>query len=107
MTGRSRARVRGYLGFVYGSGALALPGVLLGARWAVPVDLRATLIVAAVLLVLAEFLPIRLWSHGDCQEYTISGAFVLVLLQSGTLAHAVLVQVLALLIVEVRDRKPP
>jgi diguanylate cyclase (GGDEF)-like protein len=98
--------VRAYLGVVYALGAFALAWVFGTAHWAVPASAHALLLVTAGLLVLGELFPIRLWSHGSYQEYTVSGAFALVLLQTQPLVYAVLPQILALLIVEIRDRKP-
>jgi diguanylate cyclase (GGDEF)-like protein len=99
-------RLRIYLGVVYVAGAAAAGWMLATATWAVHGELRAVLAIAAVLLVLGELFPIRLWSRGDCQEYTMSGAFALVLLGAGPLVYAVLPQIVALLVVEIRDRKP-
>jgi diguanylate cyclase (GGDEF)-like protein len=106
MTDASKIWIRGYLGFVYTAGAVALAWVLVSAQWVVPGNVRVLLVVMVALLVVAEFLPIRLWSHGSFQEYTFSGAFALVLLQTGPLVYAVLPQILALLIEEGRQRRP-
>ncbi|MDT5035204.1 MAG: hypothetical protein QOE03_389 [Micromonosporaceae bacterium] len=106
MTDASTMWIRGYLGFVYAAGAAALAWVLVSAQWFVPANVRVLLVVMVALLVVAEFLPIRLWSHGSFQEYTFSGAFALVLLQTGPLVYAVLPQILVLLIEEGRQRRP-
>jgi diguanylate cyclase (GGDEF)-like protein len=105
MTDASKLWVRGYLGCVYAAGALALGWVFVSAQWSVPGPLRVMIAVMVVLLVVGEFLPIRLWSRGSFQEYTFSGAFALVLLQTGPLVYAVLPQLLALLLVEIRQRR--
>ena len=106
MTDVSTVRLRVYLGCVYAAGAAAAVWVLATAGWVLHGDLRAVVVITAVLLVLGELFPIRLWSRGNCQEYTMSGLFALVLLNAGPLVYAVLPQIVALLIVEIRDRKP-
>src|SRR5690242_16310695 len=98
MTDVSVLRVRGYLACVYAAAAVVGVWVFTTAQWGVPGPLRGILAVAAALLVVSEFLPIRLWSHSSYQEYTLSGAFALVLLQTSPLVYAVLPQILALLI---------
>ncbi|HEY0000767.1 MAG TPA: EAL domain-containing protein [Actinoplanes sp.] len=106
MTGLSNLPLRVYLGLVYAAGAVAAVWILATATWVVHGELLAILAIAAIMLVLGELFPIRLWSRGDCQEYTMSGAFALVLLNTGPLVYAVLPQIIALLVVELRARKP-
>jgi diguanylate cyclase (GGDEF)-like protein len=106
MTSLSKLPLRVYLGLVYVAGAAAAVWMFTTASWAVHGELRAVLAIAAVMLVLGELFPIRLWSRGACQEYTMSGAFALVLLGTGPLVYAVLPQIVALLVVELRERKP-
>ncbi|GIE94464.1 putative bifunctional diguanylate cyclase/phosphodiesterase [Paractinoplanes rishiriensis] len=98
--------LRIYLGAVYLAGAAAAGWMLATASWVVHGELQAVLAVAAVLLVLGELFPMRLWSRGNPQEYTMSGAFALVLLNTGPLVYALLPAIAALLVVEVRERKP-
>jgi diguanylate cyclase (GGDEF)-like protein len=98
--------LRVYLGLIYVAGAAAVVWMLVTASWVVHGDLWAVLSIAAMMLVLGELFPIRLWSRGDCQEYTLSGAFALVLLNTGPLVYAVLPMIVALLVVEIRERKP-
>src|SRR4051794_23117313 len=88
------------------AGAAAAVWTLCTASWAVHGDLRTVLAVTAVMLVLGELFPIRLWTRGNTQEYTMSGAFALVLLNTVPLVYAVLPQIVALLFVEIRERKP-
>jgi diguanylate cyclase (GGDEF)-like protein len=105
MTGTSKLWVRGYLGSVYVVGAAALVWVFATAEWFVPGHVRDMILVLVALLLVGEFLPMRLWSNGSFQEYTFSGAFALVLLQSGPLVYAVIAQIVALLIEDVRQRR--
>jgi diguanylate cyclase (GGDEF)-like protein len=96
---------RGYLGCVYGMGTVALVSVLATARWGVPQQSHGVLVVMVVLLMVGEFFPIRLWRRGSFQEYTFSGTFALALLASAPIVYAVLAQLAALLIEELRQRK--
>jgi diguanylate cyclase (GGDEF)-like protein len=106
MTDASALPLRLYLGLVYLAGAAAAAWVLVTATWVVHGELRAVLAIAAVMLVLGELFPIRLWTKGNSQEYTMSGAFALVLLNTGPLIYAVLPMIVALMIAEIRERKP-
>jgi diguanylate cyclase (GGDEF)-like protein len=106
LTNVSKLPLRVYLGLVYAAGAAAAVWMVATASWVVHGELRAVLAVTAVMLVLGELFPIRLWSRGNCHEYTISGAFALVLLNTGPLIYAILPQIVALLVVEIRERKP-
>ena len=47
-----------------------------------------------------------MWSRGRIQEYTFSGAFAVVLLQIAPLEWAVLPQAVAILVEEIRQRRP-
>ena len=105
MTDASRLGVRAYLACVYGAGAVALGWVLVSAEWSVPDHVRDITLVLVALLVVGEFLPMRLWSRGSFQEYTFSGAFALVLLQTVPLVYAVIPQIIALLIEDGRQRR--
>jgi diguanylate cyclase (GGDEF)-like protein len=105
MTDASKLWVRGYLGSVYVAGAVALVCVIATAEWHVPGHVRDMILILVALLVVGEFLPIRLWSRGSFQEYTFSGAFALVLLQTGPLVYAVCAQIVALLIEDIRQRR--
>jgi diguanylate cyclase (GGDEF)-like protein len=62
--------------------------------------------VVALLMITSEFVPIRVWSRGGFREYTFSGAFALVMLQIAPLEWAVLPQAIAILVEEIRQRKP-
>jgi diguanylate cyclase (GGDEF)-like protein len=106
MTDASKPWVRGYLGSVYVAGAVALMWVFASAEWYVPGHVRDMIIILVALLLVGEFLPMRLWSRGSFQEYTFSGAFALVLLQTAPLVYAVLAQIIALIIEEGRQRRP-
>jgi diguanylate cyclase (GGDEF)-like protein len=99
-------RIRGYLGCVYTLGAAALIWVFASTSWAVPVRLYGIIAVTAVLIVVGELFPIRLWGMGSVNEYTFSGAFTLALLPAGPIVYAVIPQLAALLGEELRNRKP-
>src|SRR5919199_2387153 len=106
MATTSELRLRSYLGCVYALGAAALAFMFTDTQWAVPKHALGILVVTATLIVVAELLPIRLWSRGSFNEYTFSGAFVLALLATGPIVYAVISQLVALLIEELRHRKP-
>jgi diguanylate cyclase (GGDEF)-like protein len=106
MTDMAKLWVRAYLGGVYAAGALALGGVVATARWDVSAYLLGLVVVVALLMIASEFMPILVWSRGRTQEYTFSGAFALVLLQVAPLEWAVLPQAVAVLVEEVRQRRP-
>ncbi len=102
----AKLRLRGYLGCVYVLGSAALVWVLAGTEWAVPPHAVGVVGVTGLLIIVSELLPIRLWSAGAFREYTFSGAFLLALLATGPIAYAVIPQLAALLIEELRHRKP-
>jgi diguanylate cyclase (GGDEF)-like protein len=106
VTSVSELRLRSYLGCVYTLGAAALAWVFASAQWAVPGHALGVVVVTAVMIVVAELLPIRLWTSGSFREYTFSGAFLLALLATGPIVYAVIPQLAALLIEEIRHRKP-
>jgi diguanylate cyclase (GGDEF)-like protein len=106
MSDASARPLRLYLGLVNLAGVAAAVWMFATASWVVHGELRAVLAIAAVLLVLGELFPIRLWTRGNSQEYTMSGAFALVLLGTGPLVYAVLPMIVALLVAEIRERKP-
>jgi diguanylate cyclase (GGDEF)-like protein len=102
----SKLRLPIYLGGAYVLGGLSLIGVLAGTDWSVPRHAVGVVAVTTVLILVAELLPIRLWIGGAYREYTYSGAFLLALLATGPLGYAVVPQLTALLIVELRQGKP-
>src|SRR4051794_2720529 len=106
MTEKARLRVRAYLGSVYAAGAVALGGVVAVAHWRVSTHVMVLVALVALLMTSSEFMPIRVWSRGGFREYTFSGAFALALLQIAPLEWAVLPQVIAILVEEIRQRKP-
>jgi diguanylate cyclase (GGDEF)-like protein len=106
MTDKARLRLRVFLGFVYAAGAVALGGVIAVAQWRVSFHLTVLVVLVALLMMSAEFMPIRVWSRGAFQEYTFSGAFALVMLQVAPLEWAVLPQAVAILVEEIRQRRP-
>ncbi len=66
--------------------------------------------IAALLVVgiiVGECLPARIWRGDDFREYTFSGPFTVALLIIGPLWVALLAQICALLVEEVRQRKAP
>ena len=106
MSDTARLWVRGYLGCVYAAGAAALGWVITRAEWHVSAYLLSLVSVVALLMIASEFMPIRVWSRGRFQEYTFSGAFAVVLLQIAPLEWAVLPQAIAVLVEEMRQRRP-
>jgi diguanylate cyclase (GGDEF)-like protein len=106
MTDSAKLWVRAYLGCVYAAGAAALGWVVAIARWDVSAYLLSLVVVVALLMIASEFMPITVWSRGRTQEYTFSGAFAVVLLQIAPLEWAVLPQAVAVLVEEIRQRRP-
>src|SRR5262245_22187526 len=102
----SRLRLPAYLGSAYVLGGIALLWVLAGTDWSVPGHAVGVVAVTSVLILIAEMLPIRLWIGGAYREYTYSGAFLLALMATGPLGYAVIPQLTALLIIELRNGKP-
>jgi diguanylate cyclase (GGDEF)-like protein len=102
----SNMRLPVYLGCAYVLGGASLVLVLAGTTWSVPRHAVGVVAVTTLLIIVAELLPIRLWIGGAFREYTYSGAFLLVLLATGPLAYAVVPQLTALLIIELRNGKP-
>src|SRR4029450_12883068 len=99
--------LRGYLGCVYAAGIAAVGWVVTVARWDMSAYVLSLVVVVAILMIASEFTPIRVWNRGRFQEYTFSGAFAVVLLQIAPLEWAVLPQAVAVLVEEVRQRRPP
>jgi diguanylate cyclase (GGDEF)-like protein len=106
MTNSAKLWVRGYLGCVYAASAGTLGWVVAIAQWHVSAYLLGLVVVVALLMIASEFMPITVWSRGRTQEYTFSAAFAAVLLQIAPLEWAVLPQALAILVEELRQRRP-
>ena len=106
MIDTAKLRLWGYLCCVYAAGVAAVGWVVTIARWDVSAYVLSLVVVVAMLMIASEFTPIRVWSRGRFQEYTFSGAFALVLLQVAPLEWAVLPQAVAVLVEEVRQRRP-
>ncbi|MGJ7440830.1 putative bifunctional diguanylate cyclase/phosphodiesterase [Aquipuribacter sp. MA13-6] len=58
-------------------------------------------------IVVGECLPARIWRGDEFREYTFSGPFTIALVVVGPLWLVLLTQTCALLVAEVRDRRPP
>jgi diguanylate cyclase (GGDEF)-like protein len=91
-----------FLGGVYAMGTVALLGVLVTARFGIPRDVVGIVVVTVALLIVGELFPIRLWRQGSFHEYTFSGTFSLALLSTGPIIYAVVAQLAALLVIELR-----
>jgi diguanylate cyclase (GGDEF)-like protein len=100
----SALQLRTYLGVVYVTGALALFGVLATAKLGIPRDAIGIVVVTVALLIVGELYPIRLWRQGSFNEYTFSGTFSLALLLTGPVVYAVVAQLAALLVIDIRKR---
>jgi diguanylate cyclase (GGDEF)-like protein len=97
-----------YVWAVIAGGAAAAVMSLVGMSW--PAGTADGLAITALLvagLVIGEWLPARIWRGDDFREYTFSGTFAVALIIIGPFWLALLVQTGALLIEEVRHRKPP
>ena len=106
MIDTAKLRLWGYLCCVYAAGVAAVGWVVTIARWDVSAYVLSLVVVVAMLMIASEFTPIRVWSRERFQEYTFSGAFAVVLLQIAPLEWAVLPQAVAVLVEEVRQRRP-
>jgi len=81
---------------------------MLGARW--PAWTAHGLAISALLaagIIAGEWLPARIWRGDDFREYTFSGPFTVALIITGPFWLVMLAQSGALLIDEVRKRRPP
>jgi diguanylate cyclase (GGDEF)-like protein len=97
-------RLHTYLGAVYAAGATALFGVLTTARFEIPQNAIGVVAATVLLLIVGELFPIRSWRQGSLNEYTFSGTFSLALLSTGPVVYAVVAQLAALLVIELRQR---
>ena len=104
---RQVSRLDRYVWLVVLGGAVLSTLSLVAGDWQVTGP-RSTTVVAALAagLVIGEWFPTRIWRGDDFREYTFSGTFAVALVITGPLWVALLAQTVALLVEELRQRRP-